>query len=349
MPVELSVAKQLVWEHAGAWPRPLPPEQRAAEYARRFAPELVWHGFQPIGRVEGRDALAERVMQPLYAAFPDWRRVPYLFLAGVFEGSTWVASMGDGLASFMQEWQIADDIVIPPSRERFRLRYGEFCRVEQGKAGPQIVEMRSLADLPAALLPLGYDLIPAGAGRQLWPPGPATGDGVQLGEAAGAEAAGAATAGAATAQTLALVEQMIFGGLNQYDGEDPDSQDLVKYWHPEMQWHGPRGVGSSLGLDEFRYRTQGPILQMVPDRKGVGHQARIAEGCYAASTGWPASVGTMAGDFLDWRATGEKMRWNVMDFWRREGDLLLEDWVLIDMIDGAAQAGIDVWKRAGLR
>ena len=339
MPVELSVAKQLVWEHAGAWPLPQPPEQRAAEYARRFAPDLVWHGFDPIGRIEGRDALSERVMQPLYAAFPDWRRVPYLFLAGVFEGSTWVASMGDGLASFMREWQIAEDIVIPPSRERFRMRFGEFCRVEPGPSGPQIVEMRSLADLPAALLPLGYDLIPAGAGRPLWPPGPAPGDGVQRTE----------QDSAASAQTLSLVEEMIFGGLNKYDGEDPDSQDLVKYWHPEMGWHGPRGVGSSWGLDEFRQRTQGPILKMVPDRVGVGHQARIAEGHYAASTGWPASVGTMTGDFLDWRATGEKMRWNVMDFWRREGDLLLEDWVLIDMIDGAAQAGIDVWERAGLR
>ena len=30
MPVELSVAKQLVWEHAGAWPVPMAPEQRAA-------------------------------------------------------------------------------------------------------------------------------------------------------------------------------------------------------------------------------------------------------------------------------------------------------------------------------
>ena len=339
MPVELSVAKQFVWEHAGAWPVPMAPEQRAAEYARRFAPELVWHGFQPIGRIEGRDALAERVMQPLYTAFPDWRRVPYLFLAGVFEGSTWVASMGDGLASFMGEWQLAEDIVIPPSRERLRMRYGEFCRVEQGRDGPQIVEMRSLADLPAALLPLGYELIPVGAGRALWPPGPATGDGVQRTEQDSAE----------SAKTLALVEEMIFGGLNQYDGEDPDSQDLVKYWHPEMQWHGPRGVGSSLGLDEFRHRTQGPILKMAPDRKGVGHRARIAEGHYAATTGWPASVGTMTGDFLDWPASGREMRWNVMDFWRREGDLLLEDWVLIDMIDGAAQAGIDVWERAGLR
>ena len=339
MPVELSVAKQLVWEHAGAWPVPMAPEQRAAEYARRFAPELVWHGFQPIGRLEGRAALAECVMQPLYTAFPDWRRVPYLFLAGEFEGSTWVASMGDGLASFMGEWQLAEDIVIPPSRERLRMRYGEFCRVEQGRDGPQIVEMRSLADLPAALQPLGYELIPAGAGRELWPPGPATGDGVQRTEQDRAE----------SAKTLALVEEMIFTGLNKFDGEDLDSQDLVRYWHPEMTWHGPRGVGSSLGIDEFRERAQGPILRMVPDRKGVGHRARIAEGHYAASTGWPASVGTMTGDFLDWPASGREMRWNIMDFWRREGETLREDWVLIDMIDGAAQAGIDVWARAGLR
>ena len=167
----------------------------------------------------------------------------------------------------------------------------------------------------------------------------ATGDGVQRTEQDSAE----------SAKTLALVEEMIFGGLNQYDGDDPDSQDLVKYWHPEMQWHGPRGVGSSLGIDEFRERAQGPILRMVPDRKGVGHRARIAEGHFAASTGWPASVGTMTGDFLDWPASGREMRWNVMDFWRREGDLLLEDWVLIDMIDGAAQAGVNVWERAGLR
>ncbi len=38
-----------------------------------------------------------------------------------------------------------------------------------------------------------------------------------------------------------------------------------------------------------------------------------------------------------------------MDFWRREGDMLREDWVLIDMVDAAAQADVDVWQRAGLR
>ena len=100
---------------------------------------------------------------------------------------------------------------------------------------------------------------------------------------------------------------MIFSGLNKYDGADPDSQDLVHYWHPQMTWHGPRGAGSSLDLDEFRQLAQAPFLRMTPNRKGVGHRARIAEGHFAASTGWPASVGTMAGDFLGWPASGREM------------------------------------------
>ncbi len=100
---------------------------------------------------------------------------------------------------------------------------------------------------------------------------------------------------------------MIFSGLNKYDGADPDSQDLVHYWHPQMTWHGPRGAGSSLDLDEFRQLAQAPFLRMTPNRKGVGHRARIAEGHFAASTGWPASVGTMTGDFLGWPASGREM------------------------------------------
>ncbi len=330
---EIARAKQLVWEYASAREGGAVARERAL---REFiAPTLEWHGFAPIRRLVGRDALSERFWQPLYHAFPDWRRRPYLFLGGEFQGDVWVASMGDAMGSFVAEWQLAPDISIAPTAASLRTRYGEFCRVLDG----QIVEIRTLIDLPALLAQAGFMLLPPGAAREFWPPGPATGDGLLHEHRDPAE----------SAKTLALVEAMIFTGLNQFDGEDLDSQDLEVYWHPEMTWHGPRGVGTSLGLDEFRERAQGPILRMVPDRKGVGHRARIAEGYFAASTGWPASVGTMTGDFLDWPASGRTMRWNVMDFWRCEGDLLREDWVLIDMIDGAAQAGVDVWSRAGLR
>jgi hypothetical protein len=35
----------------------------------------------------------------------------------------------------------------------------------------------------------------------------------------------------------------------------------------------------------------------------------------------------------------------VMDVWRREGDLLAENWVFIDMIDLLDQLGVDVFER----
>jgi hypothetical protein len=35
----------------------------------------------------------------------------------------------------------------------------------------------------------------------------------------------------------------------------------------------------------------------------------------------------------------------VMDFWRRDGDMLAENWVFIDMIDLLEQIGVDVFAR----
>ena len=34
-----------------------------------------------------------------------------------------------------------------------------------------------------------------------------------------------------------------------------------------------------------------------------------------------------------------------MDFWRREGDLLSENWVLIDLIDAFRQFGVDLFAK----
>ncbi|WP_197409834.1 ester cyclase, partial [Haloferax profundi] len=44
-------------------------------------------------------------------------------------------------------------------------------------------------------------------------------------------------------------------------------------------------------------------------------------------------------------ATGETVTMRVMDFWRREDDLLAENWVFIDMIDLLNQMGVDVFDR----
>ena len=31
-----------------------------------------------------------------------------------------------------------------------------------------------------------------------------------------------------------------------------------------------------------------------------------------------------------------------MDFWKREGDKLLENWVMIDLIEAALESGVDL-------
>ena len=45
---------------------------------------------------------------------------------------------------------------------------------------------------------------------------------------------------------------------------------------------------------------------------------------------------------MNWPPTGERIGWNIMDFWKRDGDKLLENWVMIDLIDAALASGVDL-------
>jgi predicted ester cyclase len=258
---------------------------------------------------------------------PDLQRRPYILIGGRFEGKDWVCGTGDLIGTFARDW-LLDGVVIPASGNSVRYRFGEFCQVQGGK----VVEIRILVDLPELARQSGINLLPPNYGRDIWIPGPLAGDGVLTGEQDAAE----------SGKTLGLIEEMIFGGLNKYDGRSQDSQGLERFWHPHMVWHGPVGIGSAYGLDEFKRNAQGPIVRAFPDRRGVGHQARLAEGRFAASTGWPSLAGTHRQEYMGWAPTGERIGWNIMDFWSREGDLLLEDWVLIDLIGAALESGVDL-------
>jgi len=286
-------------------------------------PNVVWHGFQPLRRLNGAGQVWSEFWQPLLNAIPDLTRRPYHFIGGEFEGSDWVAGTGDFVGTFARDW-----LGIPASGSSVHFRFGEFCKVQ----GRRIVEIRCILDLPDLMRQAGIDLLPPNYGRDIWIPGPLAGDGVLLEKQDPAE----------SEKTLELVETMIFGGLNKYDQKDQDSQGLERFWHPDMVWHGPVGIGSACGLDEFKKNAQGPIVNAFPDRKGVGHQARIAEGHFAASTGWPSLVGTHRNEYMGWEPTEETIGWNIMDFWKRDGDLLLENWVMIDLIDAALESGVDL-------
>ena len=288
--------------------------------------DVVWHGFQPLRYLNGAEEVWSQFWQPLLTALPDLVRRPYHFIGGTFEGADWVCGTGDFIGTFAHDW-----LGIPASGNSVHFRFGEFCKLQDSK----IVEIRIIIDLADLARQSGINLVPPNYGHDIWIPGPIAGDGVLLDEQDPAE----------SDKTLKLVEEMIFGGLNKYDQKNQDSQGLERFWHPHMVWHGPVGIGSAYGLDEFKKNAQGPIVGAFPDRKGVGHQARIAEGCFAASTGWPSLAGTHQNPYMDWPPTGEKIGWNIMDFWKRDGDLLLENWVMIDLIGAAMESGVDLFDR----
>lgn len=319
-------SKELVWRY---WQR-VNECRDENSLSQPFHPDIIWHGFQPLRHLRGPAEIWSRFWYPLLLAIPDLLRRPYIFLGGRFESADWVCATGDFVGTFARDWRL-DTAIIPASGSSVHFRFGEFCKVAEGR----IVEIRIIIDLPDLLRQTGIELLPPDYGRSLWIPGPRAGDGLLLAPADPAK----------SAKTLALVEAMIFGGLNQYDGKSQESQGLERFWHPQMVWHGPAGIGSAYGLEAFKKNTQGPIVRAFPDRRGVGHQARIAEGTFAASTGWPSLAGTHQNEYMGWAPTGERIGWNIMDFWKREGDLLRENWVMIDLVGAAMASGVDILER----
>lgn len=296
-------------------------------------PNVEWHGFEPLHSLNGTSKIWSAFWQPLKDAIPDLMRRPYHFIGGHYAddrfgtAGDWVCGTGDFIGTFANDWRLGD-IIVPASGNTVHFRFGEFCKIEDGK----ISQIRIIIDLPDLLRQSDIILFPSSYGRDIWIPGPLAGDGICLDEQDSAE----------TEQTFDLVTEMIFGGLNKYDGKSQASQGLENYWHPHMVWHGPVGIGSAYGMDEFKQNAQGPIVNAFPDRRGVGHQARIADGKFAASTGWPSLGGTHQRKFMNWEPTGERIGWNIMDFWKRDGDRLLENWVMIDLIGAAKESGVDL-------
>ncbi|WP_311172157.1 ester cyclase [Halobellus ordinarius] len=298
-------------------------EDLLAEYVHE---NVEWHGPAPIDELAGRTELVEEFWRPLLRAFPDLEKNDYVLFGGEFEGDEWVCATGTFVGTFENDW-----LDIPATGHATWLRYGEFHRFEDGK----IVETRTIIDVLDVLRQAGYRFVPSLASEVIIP-GPSTQDGVLL-EPQDEED---------SRQTMELVEGMLFDGLNSYEEQGLENMGMEQYWHEDFMWYGPAGIGSTRGIEGFQEFHQNPFLEAFPDREVGHHDARLAEGNYCASTGWPAVVGTHLGDgFLGLPATGNSADMRVIDVWRREGDLLAENWVFIDLIDLLDQLGVDVFER----
>ncbi|MEM9565273.1 MAG: ester cyclase [Actinomycetota bacterium] len=327
---EVLAAKELVWSMWGPSVVDCTPLPSLAE--QPIDPDLDLHGPAPIGRCRSRDEAEERFAGPLHRAMPVARRDLQLFLGGRWrteagEPEIWVAATGHLVGELVEPF-CGIRPVVADGGGPVRLRFGDFHRV----AGGRIVEQRILLDLPGLAAQTGVHLLPPFPVSGEPPPPPALGNGVVRGPSDPVE----------TAATLQLVEDML-AGCNRLEGSDLASMGMAAHWHDDMVWHGPWGVGSCRGFDEFQDHAQGPSVQSFPDRRGGHHRIRFADGLTAAFTGWPSLRGTFDGEpFRGIEPTGGEIGQNIMDFYVRRDDKLHENWVLIDLVDFAAQCGVDL-------
>lgn len=264
-----------------------------------------------------RDAL----LAPLDAAFPDRSIRSAMTFSGDFEGNRWRAYSGHIHGRF-----VAPLFGILATGRIAHIRFGAFERIRDN----EIAETLVLLDLPSLMIQSGA-----------WPLAPAMGPLVMAPPPAAGPQPGPESEGAAS---LALVEAMI-GGLKRFDGS-LGSMGMRDFWHDDFWWFGPDPIGSFHGHDDYERGHQKPFLTAFPDRIGGNHRARIAEGYFVASTGWPSIHATHAGGgWLGLAPTGRRVTMRVMDFWRRDGDRLAENWVMIDIPHLLQQMGIDVFAR----
>ncbi len=120
---------------------------------------------------------------------------------------------------------------------------------------------------------------------------------------------------------------------------------MAQYWHEDMVWHGPAGIGTREGIEDFEQNYRRAFIKAFPD-KHADDIVRIAQGDWVAGTGYQDT--TFANDWLGIPATGEKVRVRYMDFWRVTEDpetgerKFKENLVLIDILDVLEQAGYNV-------
>ena len=294
----------------------------------------------PINEITGGKELFKKIFDPMLCAFPDLYRRTDIFFAGIFNNQEWVTSSGHFVGTFANNW-----MGIPAHKKLTYLRYGEFHRMKNGQA----VETYLFLDFIDLLRQIGkWPLLTKSLGDEGFIPGPITSDGIILQEQNQED----------SVSSLLMVEEMLRNLFTK-------DQSWRKYWYPNMMWYGPSGYGSYIGVDGFA-RFQLPYESVFdPYRKSSfsitcekeskldlavkGHFTRFAEGNFVASGGWPSHGGHLCQDWLGIKAKGQQFTCRVSDWWRREGEVLVENWVFVDLIDMLKQLDYDVFEAVDIK
>ena len=295
------------------------------------AAEAVFRLAFPFGDMHGPRTFHDQALAKLKAAWPDLERRDWIVIAGEDQhGAEWVGCAGHFIGTFT-----APFLDIPPTGHLAHMRFHEFYRIEEGR----IVEMQALWDIPEVMMQAGaWPMVPS-LGREFCIPGPASGDGL-FREARDPERS--------RASRQLIIEMLEYMKRHPSDG-GPEVMEMPRFWHQQMNWYGPAGIGTGRGIEGFRNWHQIPFLKGMPDRGGKVDQITyhfFGDNDYAAVTGWPDMIQTISHDgWLGIPPLGREITMRSLDFWRVEDGLIRENWVMVDLLDMYDQIGVDVFAR----
>jgi predicted ester cyclase len=293
-------------------------------------PEWQWYGVHPFGEQRGCDAVMDAFWRPYLQSFQHVQRRQDIFMAGASEvdGTNWVCSMGHLMGLFDADW-----LGIPASGKMAFLRYIDFNCIKDGK----IVRSGFFCDIIGVMHQVGINPLPPQTGASFIYPGPRTHDGILSG-VSDPEEGGA---------TLGVVNRMIadLNELNQSGAGRYPPEVLARTWHEDMAWYGPAGIGATYTIRRYQEQHSFPFRENLKDKVYNGHICRFAEGNYAGFFGWPNLTNTPTGGFLGLPGNDVRADMRVVDIYRREGDKLAENWVIIDLPYWLLQQGLDILNR----
>lgn len=306
------------------------PSTVAQVLAEHTGRDYFWRGVFPFRQQECSNSAASTFWQPLMQSFTRLQRREDIFIAGenIYDGEHWVMSMGNFMGLFD-----TDFLGIPATRRIANIRYTEFSCVCDGK----ICQTGIFVDLIGLMIQAGVDPLPASTGVYYNYPGPRYHDGLLHDDAAAQE----------SEATLALVDTMVqdLSDLNNSGSMDCPPELLAKTWHDDMLWYGPAGIGASYTIPRYQEQHQLPFRGQLGNKQFEGHVCRFAEGNFACFFGWPNLRNKPLGGWLGLPGGTDDTQMQVCDIYRRDGDKLAENWVLIDLPWWLKQQGLDVLER----
>ncbi|NQX93999.1 MAG: nuclear transport factor 2 family protein [Erythrobacter sp.] len=285
-----------------------------------------WRGSCPLYEKHTLHQTCIEALVPLRRALNPLKRREYFSISGMNDAdggqSVWTCSLGQLSGPFVDEW-----LGFAPTRQMVQLRYAEFQRIESGV----VAETALMFDLADFLHQIGVDLFPDQLGaRHVFPP---------------PWKVGRRDCGPKVAQeTSELVNRMIedLDLLNKTGNDTCPPEYLARSWHDDMAWYGPAGIGAMMTIPLYQAQHQYPFRQGLTNKQYHGHVARIADGDYAAFFGWPNLSNSPREGYLGLPASDIRGEMRIVDVYRRDGDKLAENWVIIDLPHYFSFFGIDL-------